>query len=689
MGIQISGLRFSSARFSQGSGRTRYTGAAIFWSELFMSEKTFASLSVLAILASSSILGIAQNTPATLTLHADQPVSTVSPILYGLMTEEINYSYEGGLYAEMVRNRTFRGDWSGILNWYLVEEGNSRASMAHDGTTGPSSALHTSLKIEITQADARNRAGVLNDGWWGMALHPETEYKGSLYAKADSAEMGALTVSLVDSNTGKAVASASVSGVGTDWKQYTFTLKTGAIEASSENHLAITAGHSGTLWLQQVSLFPPTYKQTPNGNRVDLMEKLAAMHPSFLRFPGGNYLEGEHIKDRFDWKKTIGPLVDRPGHQSPWNYWSTDGMGLLEFLEWCEDLNMQPVLAVYGGYSLAQEHVNPGADLEPYVQDALDELEYVTGGPETKWGAERIKDGHAAPFKLSFVEISNEDWFDRSQSYDGRFTQFYKAIKAKYPDLQLIATAPVKSVKPDVLDEHYYVRATQNFQTANHYDLAARNADTDRKWDNGHFDKVDRNGPKIFVGEWATREGSPTPNMGAALGDAAWMTGLERNSDIVIMASYAPLLVRVDPGGMQWETDLIGYNAMSSYGSPAYYAQVMFASQLGDHTVASKLDAKNAKLFYSATLNTAKKQLYLKLVNASSESQPLRLQLPGAHPAAEAKVVRLSAPDTQTTNSITDPKRIVPVDSTAHGVSGDFSITLPAYSIEVLTIELR
>jgi alpha-L-arabinofuranosidase len=654
-----------------------------------MSEKTFARLSAAAILAGSSILALAQNTPATLTLHAEQPVSTVSPILYGLMTEEINYSYEGGLYAEMVRNRTFKGDWSGILHWYLVEEGNSRASMAHDAAAGPSSALHSSLKIEIAQADGRNQAGVLNDGWWGMALHPQTEYKGSLYAKADSADMGPLTVTLVDNNTGKAVASASAGGVGTDWKQYTFTLKTGAIQASSENHLAITAGHSGTLWLQQVSLFPPTYKQMPNGNRVDLMEKLAAMHPSFLRFPGGNYLQGEHIKERFDWKKTIGPLVDRPGHQSPWNYWSTDGMGLLEFLEWCEDLNMQPVLAVYGGYSLAQEHVNPGADLEPYVQDALDEIEYVTGGPETKWGSERIKDGHAAPFKLSFVEIGNEDWFDRSDSYDGRFTQFYKAIKAKHPDLQLIATAPVKSVKPDVLDEHYYVRATQNFQTANHYDLAARNADADRKWDNGHFDTVDRNGPKIFVGEWATREGSPTPNMGAALGDAAWMTGLERNSDIVIMASYAPLLVRVDPGGMQWETDLIGYNAMSSYGSPAYYAQVMFASQLGDHTVASKLDAKNAKLFYSATLNTAKEQLYLKLVNASSDSQPLHLQLPGAHPAAEAKVVRLSAPDTQTTNSITDPKRIVPVDSTAHDVSGDFSINLPAYSIEVLTINLR
>ena len=163
------------------------------------------------------------------------------------------------------------------------------------------------------------------------------------------------------------------------------------------------------MWLDLVSLFPPTYKGRSDGNRVDLMEKLAAMHPTFLRLPGGNYLEGDHIADRFDWKKTIGRWVDRPTHPSPWRYRSSDGMGLLEFLEWCEDLKMEPVLAVYAGYSLAQEHVDPGPALEPYVQDALDEIEYVTGGADTKWGAERAKNGHKAPFPLHYVEIGNED----------------------------------------------------------------------------------------------------------------------------------------------------------------------------------------------------------------------------------------------------------------------------------------
>ncbi len=653
-----------------------------------MSKKTFARAIVIVALAASTLVASSQNAPATLTIHPDQPVAAVSPTLYGLMTEEINYSYDGGIYAEMVRNRTFRGDWSGILYWYLVEGGNARAKMAVDESTGPSTALPKSLKIEIEQADSRNQAGALNVGWWGMALHANAEYKGSFYAKADSASVGPITVSLVNDNTGKPVATSAVTGIGTDWKQYTFALKTGAIEPSATNHLVISAGHAGTLWLQLVSLFPPTYHNRVNGNRVDLMEKLAAMHPAFLRFPGGNYLEGDHINERYEWKKTIGPLVDRPTHPSPWHYHSSDGLGFLEFLEWCEDLRMQPVLAVYAGYSMAQEHVNPGTDLEPYVLDALDELEYVTGGPDTKWGAERVKNGHPAPFKLTYVEIGNEDWFDRSGSYDERYTQFHKAIKAKYPDLQLIATAPVKSVKPDVIDEHYYVRATQNFHTANHYDTPDSNPTASNRWDSGHYDKADRNGPKIFVGEWATREGAPTPNMGAALGDAAWMTGLERNSDLIVMAAYAPLLVNVNPGGMQWETDLIGYNTIKSYGSPAYYAQVMFASYLGDHTVASKLENAGPKLFYSSTINTAKKQLYLKLVNASSDPQPVQLALPGAQPKSSAKLIRLSAPDTQTTNSIDDPNRLVPVESYVHNVGANFPLTLPAYSIQVLQIDL-
>ncbi|HEX4286669.1 MAG TPA: alpha-L-arabinofuranosidase C-terminal domain-containing protein [Terracidiphilus sp.] len=649
-----------------------------------MSEKTFARIAATAVLLALASPLLSAQAPATLTIHASQPVHPVSPTLYGLMTEEINYSYDGGLYAEMVRNRTFRADWMGVPYWYLVESGNAAARMTADKDTGPSDALKNSVRLDVEQADVKNQAGMMNVGWWGMALRPNTSYKGSFYAKAGSADLGPVTASFISDNTGKAVASATVSAIGTDWKQYEFVLKTGAIEPSSQNHLALTVGHAGTLWLNLVSLFPPTYHDRVNGNRIDLMEKMAAMHPQFLRFPGGNYLEGDRIVDHFDWKKTIGPLVDRPTHPSPWGYQSSDGMGLLEFLGWCEDLRMNPVLAVYAGYSLKGDHVNPGADLEPYVQDALDEIEYTTGGPDTKWGAERIKNGHPAPFKLTYVEIGNEEWFDKSGSYDERYTQFAKAIKAKYPDLQLIATAPVKSMKPDVLDEHFYVRATQNFHDATHYDAPTSTAES--KWDGGHYDKADRNGPKIFVGEWATREGFPTPDFGSALGDAAWMTGLERNSDIVVMAAYAPLLVEVDPGGMQWETDLIGYNAMKSYGSPAYYAQVLFAHYLGDQLLGSKLEGAGPKLFYSITGSAAKKKLYLKLVNGSTDARSIDINIDGAKLASTAKVMSLNANDMRETNSIGDPDRIVPIESALHDVSGHFNHSVPGLSIQVIEL---
>jgi alpha-N-arabinofuranosidase len=611
----------------------------------------------------------------TLTIDAGKVVGKVSPTLYGLMTEEINYSYEGGLYGELVQNRTFRSDWSGIEGWIATPYGSARGSVEIDKKTGPSVALPTSLKVTVEQADAKDAYGLRNGGWWGVPVRANTTYTGSVWAKGDAGAVSgaAVRVSLMADDSGKVLASAALPALTTEWKQYNFTMKTGAIaKVTAANSILLSVERPGTIWVQQVSVFPPTYKGRANGNRVDLMEMMAGMHPAFLRFPGGNYLEGNTIAERFNWKKTIGPLVDRPGHASPWNYHSTDGLGLLEFLEWCEDLKMQPVLAVYAGYSLGGAHVTPGPDLEPYVQDALDEIEYVTGDVTTKWGAERAKDGHPAAFPLTYLEIGNEDGFDRSKSYDARYAQFYKAIKKKYPELQLIATTPVKSVTPDLIDDHYYRRAEEFF------------ADTH------HYDKTDRKGPKIFVGEWATREGTPTTNFGAALGDAAWMTGMERNSDLIAIASYAPLLVNVNPGGMQWASDLIGYDALTSYGSPSYYAQAMFAGHIGTEIVAADLEGAGDRLFYSVTKDAAKGVVYLKLVNASSSAQELKITLDGAKTVkGTAKLVRLSAGSTAATNTINDPKRIVPVESMVTGVSKAFTQRVPGYSIEVLEIGVQ
>jgi alpha-N-arabinofuranosidase len=604
----------------------------------------------------------------SLTIQVDHPTATVSPTFYGLMTEEINYSYDGGLYPELVRDRVLDRVWDALRIWPIVARGDSIVNVSADESDGPSAALPRSLRVTVAKASAASPAGVENGGYWGIPVRPHTAYSGSFYAKTDSPGLY-VTIALQNDQTGAFAASATVTGLTGEWKRFTYTLKTGDVPVSSSNHLILTIAQPATLWLNLVSLFPPTYHDRPGGNRVDLMNLLAAMQPKFLRFPGGNYLEGDHIAERFDWKKTIGPWVDRPTHRSPWNYRSSDGMGLLEFLEWCEDLKMQPLLAVYAGYSLAQEHVDPGPALEPYVKDALDEIEYVTGGVDTKWGAERAKDGHPTPFPLHYIEVGNEDGFDRSGSYDGRYAQFYHAIKQRYRDLQIIATTPVKSIKPDVLDEHFYMSAQESFTQAHHYDAA------------------DRKGPKIFVGEWATREGDPTPDLEAALGDAAWLTGLERNSDLIMMASYAPLFVNVNPGAMQWAPDLIGYNALSSYGSPSYWTQVMFSSHLGTEIVPAALANAPPRVFASATRDDAKRKLFVKIVNATSTAQPLAIDLAGAGKLGHsATLTTMSGKTPNATNTIADPDAVKPSSRTVSVVGPKFTQTFAPYSVNVLEL---
>jgi alpha-N-arabinofuranosidase len=650
-------------------------------------------VAVVLLCLCSVILNAQSTNPIVLKIRADQMTSKASPKLYGLMTEEINYSYDGGLYGELVRNRTFKWNKDEPVYWHLIQEGDGKGAMSLDTNQPLNTALSTSLKLEISNASRKHEVGVANEGFWGIPVRPQTTYRASFYARTDKHFGGPLTLAIVNTNNGTVYASGTVRKVSGDWKKYEVMLKTGNVSSSKDTRLRITATHPGTIWLSCVSLFPPTYNDRPNGRRPDIMQLLADMHPAFLRFPGGNYIEGNTFETRFDWKKTVGDIAQRPGHfDDAWHYWSTDGMGLLEFLEWCEDLHMEPVLAVYAAYSMRQGGVTN--ELDFCVQEAMDELEYVTGDVSTKWGAQRAKDGHPAPFKLGFVEVGNEDNLGTGgRTYDQRFTAFYDAIKAKYPNIQVISTATSRSRivhtrTPDVIDDHFYNSATQMQADAHHYD------------------NYDRNGPKIFVGEWATREGSPTPNMNAALGDAAWMTGMERNSDIVIMASYAPLFVNVNPGGMQWKTDLIGYDALTSFGSPAYYAQKMFSLNHGDAVLpveASNIPTREWQaparrggtapppqqvpfVFYDATRDTKTGTIFLKVVNTGGEARNAQIQIQGANVQPDSEMVVLSASAPDMTNSISAPTSIAPVTSKVNGLGSDFTRVIPPYSITVLRI---
>jgi alpha-L-arabinofuranosidase len=670
--------------------------------------------------------------PTILKIDAGKVTGKVSPMLYGLMTEEINFAYEGGLYGELIRNRSFKADavvpraspdtyeagkylpvtfrpdtkpkyWTNI----------GGATVVLDTNVPLNEFLNVSLRIDAPSASAASPAGVANAGYWGIPVKPKTTYNVSFFAKADASFAGPLTVSIESADGTSTFAAAEISGLNTTWKKFHAKLKTRDVPPSKENVLKLTTRAPGTLWLQNVSLFPPTYKSRENGNRVDIMEMLAAMKPKFLRFPGGNYLEGNAFNQRFNWKETIGPVERRPGHPSPWGYWSTDGFGLLEFAEWCEDLDMEPLLGVFAGYCLGQGGlIAAGPQLEPYVQEALEEIEYLIGDARTtQWGAQRAKDGHPKPFKMTCLEVGNEDWFDRSGpdrngTYDGRFGQFYDAIKKKYPQLKVISSCGyeqpqslwVKCRTPDLVDEHYYRNMEEMMAQAFKYDSYSRPAVT-----------------KIFCGEWATRVGSPTPNMSGALGDSAWMSCMERNSDIVLLSCYAPLFVNVsklDGQGrsMQWSSDLIGYDALHTYGSPAYYAQRMFSTMHGDEILATESQniptrawqrparrggaappAEQLKeVFFVATRESKTGLIYLKVVNTSGSTRPIHIQVDGAPKLkASGEAVVLAAKALDETNSLENPQNLIPRTETVNGISSNLTRDFPPYSITVLKLKTR
>jgi len=694
---------------------------------------------LLILLAAACITQIAIAQTPVITLDFTKSGANVSPMLYGLMTEEINHSYDGGLYAELIRNRIFKDNKEKPEGWSLVKDDPSaQASIKLIGASEEhipyderrhaiNGALQTCLRLTVEKSSGR--VGIANEGYWGIPIKPNTSYKASFYLKGTGSiqpfrrpgappppttptmednTAGPITVT-IESNDGKTVyATGTINHEKSQfWKKYELTLTTAAnVKPTSDARFVISTNRTGLYYFNLVSLFPPTYNNRPNGNRQDIMKMLVDMKPKFLRFPGGNFLEGPLLTDAFPWKQTLGPLENRPGHKGSWGYRPSDGMGLLEFLEWCEDMGAEPVLGVYAGYSLSGDHFDAGPLLQPYVDDALEEIEHCIGDVKTYWGSKRAADGHPEPFKLTYVEIGNEDWFDRSNSYDGRFNQFRAAIEKKYPQLHCISTIAdaqypdlkvTTGKKPEVLDEHYYRNSWAMWENASQYD------------------KYDRKGPKIFVGEWATREGIPTTNLNAALGDAAWMTGMERNSDIIIMSCYAPLFVNVNTAtatakkAWQWDSDLIGYNALNSYGSPSYYVQKLFGNYLGnkivpvtaeniptqprpltrrDSTDGIKTPPQIPAVFYSVTKDQKTGNIYVKLVNTLGKQQPVEINLKGISkvlPDATLIVVKGNKPED--TNSITDPEKIVPLTSKINGVAPVFTRMLDPYSVSILEIK--
>ncbi|MDR3456937.1 MAG: alpha-L-arabinofuranosidase C-terminal domain-containing protein [Verrucomicrobiae bacterium] len=510
---------------------------------------------------------------AVVTIQADQPGPVVSSNLFGIFFEEINYGGEGGIYAEMVRNRAFYSA-SSPLFWTLVTQGSASGSITVDPGRSLSTNIPNSLNLTLTAGTGSIGAG--NSGFWGMSLVAGATYDLNFYACATNGFAGPVGARLESADGSTVYAQTSFSGLTANWQHYAAPLVSSGTDTNAR--LVVSIANPGTIWLDVVSLFPrATFHSRTNGLKLNLANALAALKPSFFRFPGGNYIESNTTTNAVRWKKSIGDIAARPGHlNDSWGYWSSDGFGAYEFFQYCEDMGMQPLYGINAGlmlgYNGSTNNTVPLDQMGPWVQDALDLIQYANGDTNTTWGAVRAASGHPAPFNLKYLEIGNENG---GSYYDARYTLFYDAIKAQYPDIKLISpvwgspSSPV-SRPVEIMDEHYYASPATFISYATKYD------------------SYSRSGPKVFVGEYAVTSGYGTyGNLSAALGEAAFMTGMERNSDVVQMASYAPLFANVN--GIQWHPDLIYYDSSRWFGTPSYYVQMLFGQNRGDVVLPSNV----------------------------------------------------------------------------------------------------
>ena len=501
-----------------------------------------------------------------MTIQVDQPGAVVSSNLFGIFFEEINYGGEGGIYAEMVRNRAFYTATAPNF-WSLVTQGTAVGAMKVDAGQPLNTSIPNSLQLSMLSGTGSVGAG--NSGFWGMSLQAGATYDLNFYALGSNNFTGLITARLESSDGSSVYAQTSFSGLTTSWQHFSASLVANGSDTNAR--IVLRLAQTGTVWLDVVSLFPhATFHSRTNGLKLNLANALAALHPSFLRFPGGNYIESNTLTNAVRWKNSIGDIATRPGHMNDaWGYWSTDGFGAYEFFQYCEDMGMEPLYGINAGlmlgYNGSANNTVPIAQMGPWVQDALDLIEYANGDSNTTWGAVRAANGHPAPFNLKYMEIGNENG---GSYYDARYTLFYDAIKSNYPGMHLIASGnwsggPPTSRPVEIADEHYYSSPDTFVSYATKYD------------------NYSRSGSKVFVGEYAVTSGyGAYGNLSAALGEAAFMTGMERNSDIVQLASYAPLLANVN--GTQWHPDLIYYDNTRWFGTPSYYVQQMFGQNRGD-----------------------------------------------------------------------------------------------------------
>jgi alpha-N-arabinofuranosidase len=652
-----------------------------------------------------------QQSAVNLIVSADRPGVRISPTMWGIFFEDINFGADGGLYAELVKNRSFEFP-NAMDGWHRLQGQGAKGLLSIRDANPLEAANPHYLRIEVQNPG--DGFGVTNEGFRGIGIRKDQKYYFSVYARSPLPGPMSLRVEVVASD-GKKLADARITGIEGEWKNYNVLLTASDTDAKAKLNLLATA--KGLVDVDMVSLFPQdsaaksqdaSQRPVP-GLRKDLVQMLADLKPAFLRFPGGCIVEGRDIDNRYQWKNTIGDINRRKPIICRWNnefdhrytpdYFQSFGLGFYEFFSLCEQIGAEPMPIINCGMACQFNtgQLVPMDKLQPYVQDALDLIDFANGPVTTEWGKRRAEMGHPEPFNMKMLGVGNEQW---GPQYIERYKVFAKALKEKDPNIKLITAtgsdptifpngpaevkflwSELRKLKADIIDEHFYRNP----------DWFLENADL--------YDSYDRNSPKVFVGEYAAQSvGVASPdnrnNWQCALSEAAFMTGLERNADLVVMSCYAPLFGQLD--GWQWTPNLIWFDNLGVFGTPNYYVQQMFSRNRGDRLLSVQvnglpaMDGKKKALYVSSCLDEKNGEMILKAVNATARTLDAAIDLQGAGKVGPAaKAIVLAADKMTEENSIGNPKKVSPVESSLSLSGSTFSYKFKPYSLTVLRIPLK
>ena len=633
----------------------------------------------------------------TITVQVDKPGAQVPKTLFGLFFEDINFGADGGLYPERIKNRSFEFP-NPMMGWKQIARNDAKGQLnVYDQSSTKSAPNSHYLRIKTPAGNPG--FGVTNEGFRGIGVAKDAEFTFSVLARQLDGAPLKLHIEIEDGN--RSLVQTQLSGFTKQWKTYTASLR--PTDTTSKAQLKLLVEGAGTLDIDLVSLFPKdTFQRRQNGLRNDLVTLLKDMKPGFLRFPGGCIVEGRYLEQRYQWKTTIGELAERQLIVNRWNtefnwrptpdYFQSFGLGYYEYFLLSEDIGAEPLPIMNCGMACQfnSSELAPLEDLDHFIQDTIDLIEFANAPANTPWGRKRAQMGHPKPFNLKMIGIGNEQW---GPQYVERYEAFAKVLKQKYPNIALVSSAgpspdgerfdflwqKLRELNADLIDEHYYMAP---------------------KWfrDNaGRYDNYPRTGPKVFAGEYAAQSvGVASPDnrntWEAALSEAAFITGLERNADVVTMTSYAPLFGHVD--AWQWTPNMIWFDNLRSYGTPNYYVQKMFSVNQGTRLLPVLLDgsAKNGQsdLYATAAVEERTGEVILKVVNTAAAAKEVRLTLAGAKNVGQpGKVWVLENADLKAENSLDNPTKISPVEKPLPVSGSELAYTLTPQSMTVFRIPAR